>query len=151
MRLVERFGGSVTVVSLGPVAAEEQLRACLALRASAAVLIETPGGERPGRSPRPPRCTRWRPPVAFDLVLLGNEASDSGDYQVGIRLAHLLGRPVATGIKAIAVAGDPGCRWRPRGYRGDDGDVHASAALRGDRQGGHQPAALPVAARPAAG
>ena len=33
VRLVERFGGSVTVASLGPVAAEEQLRACLALGA----------------------------------------------------------------------------------------------------------------------
>src|SRR5689334_25369693 len=41
VRLVERFGGSVTVVSLGPVAAEEQLRACLALGATAAVLLET--------------------------------------------------------------------------------------------------------------
>ena len=39
----------------------------------------------------------------FDLVLLGNEASDTGDYQVGIRLAHLLGWPAATGIKALSV------------------------------------------------
>jgi len=30
VRLAERFGGSVTVVSLGPVEAEEQLRACRA-------------------------------------------------------------------------------------------------------------------------
>src|SRR5258708_19310544 len=44
VRLVERFGGSVTVASLGPVAAEEQLRACLALGASAAVLLETADG-----------------------------------------------------------------------------------------------------------
>jgi electron transfer flavoprotein beta subunit len=42
---------------------------------------------------------------SFDLVLLGNEASDTGDYQVGIRLAHLLGRPVAAGIKALSVSG----------------------------------------------
>src|SRR5580693_598956 len=46
VRLVERFGGSVTVVTLGPAVAEEQLRACLALGASGAVLIETePGAE----------------------------------------------------------------------------------------------------------
>ena len=41
VRLVERFGGSVTVATLGPTAAEEQLRSCLALGASAAVLLET--------------------------------------------------------------------------------------------------------------
>ena len=55
---------------------------------------------------------------AFDLVLLGNEASDTGDYQVGIRLAHLLGRPVATGIKAISVADDRSSLSASRTYRG---------------------------------
>ena len=86
----------------------------------------------------------------FDLVLLGNEASDTGGYQVGIRLAHLLGRPVATGAKAIAVSDDGSSLSASRDLPGSDGDVHPPAALRGDRQGGHQPAALPVAARPAA-
>jgi electron transfer flavoprotein beta subunit len=55
---------------------------------------------------------------AFDLVLLGNEASDTGDYQVGIRLAHLLGRPVATGIKALSVPSDGGSVAARREYRG---------------------------------
>ena len=48
VRLVERFGGSVTVATLGPPAAEEQLRACLALGASAAVLLETEPGVEVG-------------------------------------------------------------------------------------------------------
>jgi len=42
----------------------------------------------------------------YDLVLLGNEAADTGDYQVGIRLAHELGWPVATGIKNLTVTQD---------------------------------------------
>ena len=42
----------------------------------------------------------------YDLVLLGNEAADTGDYQVGIRLAHELGWPVATGIKNLTVSPD---------------------------------------------
>ena len=42
----------------------------------------------------------------YDLVLLGNEAADTGDYQVGIRLAHELGWPVATGIKNLSVSAD---------------------------------------------
>ena len=40
-------------------------------------------------------------PEAFDLLLFGNEAADSGDYQVGLRVAHLLGLPCVTGIKGI--------------------------------------------------
>ena len=43
---------------------------------------------------------------SYNLVLLGNEAADTGDYQVGIRLAHELGWPVATGIKSLEVAGE---------------------------------------------
>jgi electron transfer flavoprotein beta subunit len=51
-------------------------------------------------------------------VLLGNEASDTGDYQVGIRLAHLLGRPVATGIKGLSVDPADGSVATRREYRG---------------------------------
>jgi electron transfer flavoprotein beta subunit len=58
------------------------------------------------------------PGTGFDLVLLGNEASDTGDYQVGIRLAHLLGWPAATGIKALS-ADDAGVAvTASRTYRG---------------------------------
>ena len=38
-----------------------------------------------------------------DLVLLGNDAADSGDFQVGIRLAYELGRPVVNGAKMVSV------------------------------------------------
>jgi electron transfer flavoprotein beta subunit len=122
VRLVERFGGSVTVATLGPAAAEEQLRSCLALGASAAVLLET----EPGAEVGPIATAAALHAVAaggvaagggFDLVLLGNEASDTGDYQVGIRLAHLLGWPAATGIKALSVD-DVGSVSASRTYRG---------------------------------
>jgi electron transfer flavoprotein beta subunit len=42
---------------------------------------------------------------AFDLVLFGNESADAGGYQVGIRVAHALGRPIATGLKGLEVEG----------------------------------------------
>ena len=116
VRIVERFGGSVTVVSLGPPEAEEQLRACLALGASAAVLLET--GTETGPIAAAAALGSVADSGAFDLVLLGNEASDTGDYQVGIRLAHLLGWPVATGIKAIAMADDGTSLIASRTYRG---------------------------------
>ena len=118
VRLVERFGGAVTVASLGPVAAEEQLRACLALGASAGVLLETADGVETGAIATAAALHAVAAAGSFDLVLLGNEASDTGDYQVGIRLAHLLGRPVATGVKAISVADDGASLAASRTYRG---------------------------------
>ena len=118
VRLAERFGGSVTVVSLGPVEAEEQLRACLALGAAAAVLVETPPGVETGPMATAAALSSVAASGGFDLILLGNEASDTGGYQVGIRLAHLLGRPVATGAKAITVSDDGSSLAASRSYRG---------------------------------
>ena len=40
----------------------------------------------------------------FDLVLFGNESADAGGFQVGVRVAHALGRPMVNGIKGIDVA-----------------------------------------------
>ena len=40
---------------------------------------------------------------AHDLILLGNDAADSGDFQVGIRLAYELGRPVVNGASTLSV------------------------------------------------
>jgi electron transfer flavoprotein beta subunit len=39
----------------------------------------------------------------FDILLFGNEAADTGDYQVGIRVAHALDLPCVTGIKGLEV------------------------------------------------
>ena len=41
----------------------------------------------------------------FDLIFFGNEAADTGDYQVGIRVAYALGLPCVTGIKQLSVNG----------------------------------------------
>ena len=43
---------------------------------------------------------------SFDLILFGNESADAGGFQVGIRVAHALGRPIVQGIKGIEVSGD---------------------------------------------
>ena len=45
VRIVEKEGGSTTVMTLGPAAAEEQLRDAMAIGIDRAVLLETDGGE----------------------------------------------------------------------------------------------------------
>src|SRR5690606_28551483 len=42
--------------------------------------------------------------TSYDLVLLGNDAADTGDFQVGIRLAYALDRPVVAGAQRVHVA-----------------------------------------------
>jgi electron transfer flavoprotein beta subunit len=82
------------------------------------VLIETEPGLEVGPIATAAALHAVAADRGFDLVLLGNEASDTGDYQVGIRLAHLLGWPAATGIKALAVDDAAGWASASRTYRG---------------------------------
>jgi len=105
VRIVEKEGGATAVLTLGPAEAEEQLRDAMAIGIDRAILLETDG-------------TEWDPVSTagviaetiegqetangqFDLILFGNEAADTGDFQVGVRVASALGRPIINGIKEI--------------------------------------------------
>ena len=102
VRIVERHGGSSTVLSLGPRAAEEQLRNALGMGIASAILLETDGVEWSAEATASAIADAVRAqPEPFDLLLFGNEAADTGDYQVGVRVAAALGLPCATGIKGI--------------------------------------------------
>ena len=109
IQITEAGGGSVSVLTLGPPEAAEQLRDALALGAGRAVLLETDGREwgpvaTAGAIVAEAR-RRAGEGQGYDLLLLGNEAADTGDYQVGVRVAHALGWPCATGIKGIEISG----------------------------------------------
>ncbi len=109
VRLVERDGGRVTVLTLGPPAAAGQLRDMLALGTSRAVLLETDGREWGPIATAEAIVTAVRSSEsAYDLLLFGNEAADTGDYQVAVRVAHALGLPCVTGIKNLEVTGGAG-------------------------------------------
>jgi electron transfer flavoprotein beta subunit len=42
----------------------------------------------------------------YDLILFGNESADSCGYQVGIRVALKLGRPIVNGAKGLEIESD---------------------------------------------
>jgi electron transfer flavoprotein beta subunit len=107
VRITEREGGTVTVLTLGPPEAAEQLRDMLALGAHRGVLLETDGREWGPMATAAAIAAAVTGPglPAFPLLLFGNEAADTGGYQVGIRVAHLLGRPCVTGVKRLELDG----------------------------------------------
>jgi len=105
VRIVAEDGGSVTVLTLGTQDAVEQLRSALGVGATAAVLIETDDPAAFGPADVAREIAAVVEDGAYDLVLLGNDAADTGDFQVGIRLAYLLNRPVVNGARTLEVTG----------------------------------------------
>jgi electron transfer flavoprotein beta subunit len=108
VRLADATGGLATVLTLGPAEAVEQLRSALALGCGAAVHIQADGvGFGPADVAREIAAvvrSHTEDGRGYDLVLLGNDASDTGDFQVGIRLAYALGLPVVNGVSTLEVA-----------------------------------------------
>ena len=108
VQIMEQHGGTVTVMTLGPDEAEEQLRYAVSVGAVDGILIQA------GDHDWGPQATARALVAAvqdaeseglFDLIIFGNESADSGGYQVGIRVAWELGRPMVTGIKGIEIEG----------------------------------------------
>ncbi len=110
VQVAKATDGAATVLTVGDEDAVEQLRDALAVGCGAAVLIEV--------EPRRYGPTDVAAAIAdvvrdheaqgrsYGLVLLGNDAADTGDFQVGVRLAYELGRPVVTGAATVEAAGE---------------------------------------------
>jgi electron transfer flavoprotein beta subunit len=109
VRLAEKHSGETTVLTLGPGEAEEQLRYAASIGVKKAVLIPTDGTDWDPQRTAAAIATAIAEVEArdgaFDLILFGNESADSGGFQVGVRVAHKLGRGIVNGIKGIEIEG----------------------------------------------
>jgi len=102
--------GEATVLTVGSEESVAQLRDAIAVGCSAAVLVEADidrfGPADVAEAIAGVVKEHEAAGTPFDLILLGNDAADTGDFQVGVRLAYQLGRPVVTGISTVEVLGD---------------------------------------------
>jgi electron transfer flavoprotein beta subunit len=102
--------GSAAVLTLGEADAVEQLRTALALGCTSAThVVADPSLLGPADVAREIAAVvrdHAEAGKGRDLILLGNDAADSGDFQVGIRLAYELGWPVVNGVSTLTVEGD---------------------------------------------
>lgn len=113
----EKLGGETTVVTLGPVIAEEQLRTAISMGIDHGVLVVSEALD----DRREPHTQEWDAQATaaaltdavrtleaergpFDLILFGNESADAGNHQVAIRVAHALDRPVVAGVNNLDLA-----------------------------------------------
>jgi electron transfer flavoprotein alpha subunit len=100
-------GGSCTVFTLGPPAAQDVLREAIAWGADRGVHLCDPafsGSDTLATARALAAALRQDGP--FDLVLVGRNSLDGDTGQVGPEIAQLTGLPFATGVRVMGITGE---------------------------------------------
>lgn len=104
-------GGEVVVLSLGPSAAQETIRAALAMGADRGVLLQTDQIPADGLEVAKALAGELRD-GAYDLILTGKMAIDDYNQQVGPMVATLLELPCVTAVGHLEIEGGRGTAER---------------------------------------
>jgi len=102
----EKHNANVTLVSVGPRAAEEVLRMGMAKGAAAAVRIDDAGLAEADPVALAGVLAEWFKGKSFDLIMTGAIATDAGNSSVGPALAELLGLPHAAYVTRLDITAD---------------------------------------------
>jgi len=102
VRLKEKFGGMVTVITMGPPQAEDALREAISLGADEAVLISDRAFAGSDTWATSYTLSRAIQKIGkFDLIICGKQAIDGDTAQVGPGIAAFLDIPQITFVKKI--------------------------------------------------
>lgn len=102
VRLKEKYGGEVTVITMGPPAAESTLRECLSVGADKAVLVTgRPFGGADTLSTSYAIVKAAETLGSFDLIFCGKESVDGATGQMGPQLAERFGASQIMGCLTI--------------------------------------------------
>ena len=106
LQLVEREGGEVTAVSMGPEPAAAAIQRALAMGAHRGLLVTDPalGGADALVTARVLAAAIRRQP--FDLVIAGVESADGYTGTMPVTMAELLGLPSASIARKVDLEGD---------------------------------------------
>jgi electron transfer flavoprotein beta subunit len=106
LRIVEKHGGKVTLVCLGPEEAKETIRKGLALGADEAIHINDPALLNGDASTTAKVLAATLKTLQYDLVLAGKQAVDEDNAQVAVRVAELLGLPHVNSVIKLELSDD---------------------------------------------
>jgi electron transfer flavoprotein beta subunit len=106
LRLKEKQGGTVTVISLGSPRIEGMLRKCLALGSDQAIRLDSPDNPFPDAYCTAAALASAISRRSYDLVFCGSRSIDRNGGEVGCMLAELLHLPLVTGVVKLEMAAD---------------------------------------------
>ena len=103
LQLTEKYGGTITLVNLGPESADKTLRSLLAKGTHEAVRLTDEHFDESDAYATARILAAALKSLSYDLVLTGCYSSDLGYSQVGTALAELLGIPHATMVIGLEI------------------------------------------------
>jgi electron transfer flavoprotein beta subunit len=105
LQLKEKYGGKVTILSLGPDFAQRAVKQALAMGADEGILLKDPAFEDSDTYATAYLLAEAIKKIGtFDLILCGRQAADWDIGQVGIGMAEFLGIPSVTLAQKIEVS-----------------------------------------------
>lgn len=111
LQLVEKHGGEVVILSLGPDGVQETLRKGLAMGAARAIQLKAEEVPFDGMAIAHALAAELKE-GRYDLILFGRMATDTANGTVGPMTAELVGLPCVTGISQLDIAGGRGTARR---------------------------------------
>jgi electron transfer flavoprotein beta subunit len=109
IRLKEKHGGEVTVISVGPERAEQAIRKAMAMGADKGILVDIEELDEEIDQHTIAKIiakTIEEEDLEYDIILCGYMSIDDGSAQVGPRLAELLGIPHISTITKLEINGN---------------------------------------------
>ncbi len=106
LQLIEKYGGKVTLLTLGPEEAKETIRKGLALGADEAIHLNDPAFLNGDASATAKVLAAACKKLPYDLILAGRQAVDEDNSQVAVRVAELLGLPDVNAVIKIEPSAD---------------------------------------------
>ena len=106
LRLKEKHGGSVTVVSVGPKRATEAIRTALAMGADKGILLNDEAFENGDSFSTAKVLAAAIKDLPYDVIFCGQRAVDDDNAIAGAALANYLGIPQVCVVTKIEVAED---------------------------------------------
>lgn len=103
LQVVEKHGGEVVVISVGPDGVQEILRKGLAMGAARAVHLKAEELPFDGFATASALAAEFRG-VGYDLILFGRMATDTANGTAGPMTAELLDLPCVTSISQLEIA-----------------------------------------------
>ena len=106
LRLKEKFGGDITIVSLDPTRSQETIRIALAMGTDRGIFINDPVFDDADAYVTATALAAAIKAIPYDIIFCGQRAVDDDSGQVGAILAELLDLPQITVVTKVDVEGN---------------------------------------------